>query len=253
MLSMFLAPLFPLAVAGAGCGLLYRFSDKKRTGIVNSLGLGILAFFWQQCLYTMIVMALTEYEGVRSVIERIALISVIVYTIVCSIFLAMGIQWAVRAAEKKTTSPFRASAAGLGFGVGNVIWNIVVPYMIGLYTASTINMEVYEGSDETAASVLAIRPMDVMMDSLKSVCFLFIYTAMGLLIGKLCRQGSRKRAFLMTFLAMFFINITNALLKQFSYQKMAASVVIHVLLLLLAAAAAWMLSQWLRTSGRGNT
>lgn len=250
MLSMLLAPLFPLAIAGAGCGLLYRFSDKKRTGIVNSLGMGIIAFFWQQCLYMMIIMALTEYEGVRGVIERIPLVSVVVYSIVCSLFLALGIHWAVRVTGKKAPSPFRASSAGLGFGVGNVIWNIVVPYMIGLYTASTINMQVYEGSDEVAASVLAIRPMDVMLDSLKSVCFLFIYTALGLMIGKLCRQDSRGRAFIMAFLFQFLISLTNALLKQFATRPVAASVVIHVFLILLAAGAAWLLSCWLRQKNK---
>ncbi len=239
MLSMLLALIFPLAAAGAGVWFLYCFSDKKKTGIVNALGLGIVAFFCKYVLSSMVSIALiqlVERKQMWNMVMPVTYIS----TAISSVIAVLSFQWAVKTSNRSRQTLFRGAAAGLGFGVGNVIWNIVVPYVTSLYTASTINMGVYEGADSMAQSVLDTRPLTVMLDSLRSIYFLVIYTALGFIAGKLYLEGKKEKAFLLTLLVIFFGSFVNV-----RTGNIAATAVVHVLLIALAAVGGWILYQWL--------
>lgn len=253
MLSMVLAPLIPLVLAAGGCGVLYHFSEKKRTGIVNALGVGFLAFLWQEILYMLVAVLLTKYEGLQNVIESTRISAAVVYALVCSIFIALGIFWGVKSANREKQSPFRTGAAGIGFGVGNVCWNILIPYGTSLYYSARINTGSFVGSDELAQSVYALKPSEVMLDSLKGIYLMIIYVALALVIGKAGQQGKKVQGYVTVLLVQLFISLSNALLKQFASAVIAAVVIHGMLLVLTVLAVWWSYRQLLCKSSDGQT
>ena len=196
MLSMFMAPIVPLLVAAGGCILLYHYSDKKRVGILHGVGFGILAYIWQLILNTLVTVLITKYDWLRNVVQSNVAISSLIYALINSVFVAIGLVWGVRIATRSQKSltrkySIKAVSVGIGFGVFNTVWNLVIPYGESLYYSARINTGSFVGSDELAQSVFDTRPGIVLLDSLKGVYLLILYMALALLVSGFLRENKK--------------------------------------------------------------
>lgn len=254
MLSMLLAPILPLLLALGGCALLYHFTDKKRTGILHSFGFGLVAFALQTIAYELIIILVQRYESVQNILVANRLMQLLMLPLVYSVLIAGCFCWGVERAIDKEGTLIRSAACGIGFGMGNVVWNILIPYVSSMYYAARINTGSFVWSDELAMSVYQLKPLTVVLDSAKSMYFIVIYMALGYVTGRYLNNQNkgqnfgkkqRTKSFLIVFLVQFLLSFSNALLKLFATSTLAVAIM-HVLLLAVTAICVYVIYKWLK-------
>ena len=248
MVSMLLAPIIPLIVALGGCALLYHYTNKERTGILNSFGYGLIAFGIQTLVYELVVVLVQKYDWLQNVLLANRVTMLVILPVVYSVLIALCLCWGVGKVNQEKKSLIRSAAMGIGFGMGNVIWNILVPYVSSMYYAARINTGSFVGSDELALSISEIRPLAVMLDSLKSIYLIVIYMALGYVVG---RYLNAAKSLLIVFLVQCFLSVTNALVRQYVTSEVAGTVILHSIFIVTALAGGFLIHKWLTKQARG--
>lgn len=249
---MLLAPILPVVPALGGCALLYYCSGRKRTGILHALGFGLLAFAWQTLLYRLLLILTEKYEWLQQFVAAHTVFMALAISLIYSILIAVCLFWAVGTVNRKEHSVIRAAAAGIGFSLGNVIWNILIPYVSSLYYAARINTGSFKGSDELAWSVYYTTPLSVMSDSLKGIYMVILYMTLAYLAE---RERSQKKymRILLIFLVQYFLSVSSALLNFISGNGYWGIIIQHVLLILLSGAGVYLLYRGVWVKERLNT
>lgn len=247
MVGMAVAILLPVLVAVFLGVVIGRHSRKIETGMLGAVAYGFLGFLWQQLFYLVMIVVLTNFGWLRNAIGSYYVISAFVYGLVCSAFVALGLYWGIYLTNQKQRSLFRSTTIGVGFGLGNIAWNIVAPYGMSLYYSIQINAGSFAGSTETKASILATASSTMYLDSLKCILFLIVYMGVAHLMSKYYLEGNKIYAWGVPVVVQLFISLTNALMKQY-LPEIAAKIGIYVVLALLSAASVWMVWNWLKES-----
>lgn len=239
------AIVLPLFVAVLLYIVLHRHSRKLETGMMGAAGYGIMGYLWQQLIYLMMIVVITNMAWLRNAIGNIYVVSAFLYSLVCSIFVALGLYWGIYLTNQKQRSMYRSVTIGIGFGVGNLAWNILVPYGMSLYYAIQMNAGVFAGSENTKQSILATACSTMYLDALKCTLFLLIYMGIAYQMSVYYLEGKKIYAWGVPIVVQLFISFTNSLIKQYMPET-AAKICIYVILALLAAVSGWMVVRWLR-------
>ena len=243
---MALTILLPLLAAVIPYILICRRSSKIETGMVGAVCYGFLGFFWQQLIYMMLIVFLSNIGAVYRLLNDNFIISAVVYAALCSIFVALGMYWGIYLTNQKQHSLFRSAVIGIGFGLGSVGWNIWVFYGMSLYESIRINMGVFSGEEKLRASILATSTGSMLLDAYKFILLLLIYLGVALLMGKHYLGGMKKIAWAVPIFVQLFISLTNAILRQYVPDP-AQKIVFYLILTILAAASVCLVYRWLKT------
>ncbi len=212
--AMALAILLPLAAAGLLYMIINRRSRKLETGLLGAAGYGLLGYLWQYLFYLMIIVFLSNPSWMRNILQNNFAVSALVYGLLCSIFVALGMYWGIYLTNQKQKSPFRSTMVGLGFGVGNTVWNIVVPYSMSLYYSVQINAGTFAGQPEMKENILNTPVTTMCVDAYRCILMLFIYTAVALVLGKFYLEGNRVSAWGTPVIVQLLISLTNAFMQE---------------------------------------
>ena len=234
---MVLACLLPISVAAVLYWFVNKHSRKIETGMAGAAGYGILGFIWQQLIYLMAVVLLTNQAWLYRAIGKNFVLSALVYGVVCSIFVALGMYWGIYLTNQKQKSMFRSMTIGIGFGLGNAAWNILAPYGMSLYDAIRINAGTFSGTEKTKASILATSSTKMYLDAFKCILLILIYWGVAYGMAELYMQGKKIHAAAVPVAVQLVISLTNAFMRQY-LPELAAHIGIYIVLALLAAAAA---------------
>lgn len=246
MLGMVVAILLPILVAVIFCILIHKRSSKIETGLIGAVSYGVLGFLWQQLIYLMVIVILTNIAWFRNTIGSNYVMSALIYGLVCGIFVALGLYWGIYLTNQKQRSLYRSTTIGIGFGLGNAIWNIAAPYGMSVYYGIQINSGSFAGSETLKASIVGTPAITMYLDSLKCILLLLIFMGVALLLGRFYLEGNKPAAWGTPILVQLFISLTNALMKEY-LPGPVAKIGIYVILTLLAAASVWLVIGWLRT------
>lgn len=246
MIGMVLAILIPIAVAAFFYRILHKRSSKIETGMAGAAGYGVTGFLWQQLFYLLLVVLITNISWIENTIGNMYVLSACLYGIICSAFVALGLIWGIYLTNQKQHSLYRTTVVGIGFGLGSVVWNLVLVYGMSFYYSLQINSGTFAGAEEMKNSILLTSPAAMYLDSFKCVLLLLIYMGMALLAGDFYLKKNKIAAWGTPVLIQFFISITNTLMKQ--YMPDAASKVgIYMILIILALYSVYMVLKWLKT------
>lgn len=246
MTGMCVAMLLPILVAVVFYILIHRRSSKLETGMPGAIGYGILGFLWQELIYLMLIVILTNFVWFKNLTENSFLLSALIYGLLCAVFVALGMYWGTYLTNQKQRSLYRSATIGLGFGLGNTGWYILATYSMSLYYSFQINAGTFAKSEELKQSILNTSAASMYMDALRCILLLIIYTGVALLLGKFYLEKNRQAAWGTPILVQFFISFTNALFQQY-LPGMAARILFYGILALMAAVSAWMILRWLKT------
>ena len=246
IIAMCIAMLLPLLVAVVFYILIHRRSSKIEAGMPGAIGYGILGFLWQELIYLMLIVILTNFVWLRNLMSNNFALTAVVYGLLCSIFVALGLYWGTYLTNQKQRSLYRSATIGLGFGIGNIGWYILATYSMSLYYSIQINAGTFAKSEELKASILNTSAMSMYMDALRCILLLLIYTGVALLLGKFYLEGNKRAAWGTPILVQFFISFTNALVQEY-LPAMAARILFYAVLACMAAVSVWTLLRWLRT------
>lgn len=237
IVGMVMAIVLPVLVAAVLYIMVNRHSRKIETGMAGAVGYGALGYLWQQLIYLMAVVLLTNQVWLRDAIGSNFVVSALVYGLICSIFVALGMYWGIYLTNQKQQSIYRSMTIGIGFGLGNIMWNILAPYGMSLYDAIRINAGTFTGNEKTRESILATASATMYLDALKCILLLIIYWGVACFMGKLYLQGKKWYAGLVPVAAQLVISLSNAFMRQY-LPELAARIGIYVVLALFAAASA---------------
>ncbi len=235
--GMGMAIVLPVLVVAVLYIIVNRHSRKIETGMMGAVGYGALGYLWQQLLYLMAVVMLTNQAWLRNAIGSHFVISAVVYGFVCSIFVALGMYWGIYLTNQKQRSIYRSITIGIGFGLGNIAWNILAPYSMSLYDAIRINAGTFNGNEKTRESILTTASATMYLDALKCVLLLVIYMGVAYMMADLYLKGKKWQAGAVPVAAQLVISLSNAFMRQY-LPELAARIGIYAVLALFAAASA---------------
>jgi hypothetical protein len=241
MTGMLMALLLPTAVAAAFFVVIRRKSRKIETGIFGAFGYGFAGYLWQELIYLMAIIGLCNLEAVRTVIEKYYFITAFVY----SIFVTVGLYWGIYLTNQKQKSLYRSVAVGIGFGFGNVVWNLFAAYGMSFFYAIQMNRGNFNGSAEVKASILNTPASTMYLDALKCILFLIVYVGIAYVMSGHYLKGKRVYALAVPAITQLFISLTNAVMSRL-LPKMAAQIGIYIILALLSAFTLYLLYGWLK-------
>lgn len=230
---MIMAVVLPVFVAALIYKIVGRYSRKIETGLIGAVGYGVLGYLWQQLIYLMVIVVLTNQKWLFDAIGNSFVLSSIVYGSICSIFVALSIYWGIYLTNQKQKSVFRSMTVGLGFGLGNYVWNILAPYGMSLYYSIRMNAGI-PGDEKTRETILATASVTMYLDALKCILLLLIYLGVAFLLADFYMQGKKIYAAAIPVAAQLVISLTNAFLRQY-LPELAARIGIYMVLALLAA------------------
>ncbi len=213
--AMALAIVLPLAAAVLLYMIINRRSRKLETGLLGAAGYGLLGYLWQYLFYLMVIVFLSNLGWMRNILQSNFVVSALVYGLICSIFVALGMYWGTYLTNQKQKSLFRSAMIGLGFGVGNTAWNIVVPYSMSLYYSVQINAGNFAGQLDMKEKILSTSVTTMCVDAYRCILMLFIYTAVALVLGKFYLEGNRASAWGTPIIVQLLISLTNAFMQEF--------------------------------------
>lgn len=237
LVGMGMAIVLCLLAVAALYIMVNRHSRKIETGMMGAVGYGALGFLWQQLIYLMAVVLLTNQAWLRDAIGSYFAISAVVYGLVCSIFVALGMYWGIYLTNQKQRSIYRSTTIGIGFGLGNIMWNILAPYGMSLYDAIRINAGTFTGNEKTKESILATASATMYLDALKCILLLVIYMGVAYIMADFYLKGKKWHAAAVPVAAQLVISLSNAFMRQY-LPELAARIGIYVVLALFAAASA---------------
>ncbi|MCH5252858.1 MAG: hypothetical protein J1F22_07775 [Lachnospiraceae bacterium] len=246
MAGMVSTILLPLLVAVIPYILIYRRSSKIESGMMGAIGYGFMGFVWQQLIYLMLIILLTYLDTDFQIISGNFILSSTVYSIICGIFVALGLYWGIYLTNQKQRSLYRSAVIGIGFGLGSVAWNIWVTYGMTLYEAFRINTGSFSGEEELKASILSTSVGSMLLDSYKCILLLLIYLGVALIMGKSYLEGTKRTTWAVPIFVQLFISLTNAFMRQYM-PALGSKIAFHLILTVMAAAAVWIVVRWLKT------
>lgn len=246
MIGMVLAILLPILAAVVPYVCIHKRSSKIETGMAGAVGYGFLGYLWQQLIYLMVIVMITNISWLAKLIGNNYVATATVYGLVCGIFVALGMYWGVYLTNQKQHSIYRSAAIGIGFGLGNIAWNIIAPYAMSLYYSIQINAGTYAGSEQIKKSILGTPAVTLYLDAFRCILFLLIYMGIALLLGYFYLEGNKIAAWGTPILVQFFISLSNALIQEY-LPNIASRVVLYIMLSLLAAGSVWLTVGWLKT------
>lgn len=240
--------LCPVCIAAFLYAAVNKRSRKIETGMMGAVGYGFLGFLWQQLIYLMMIVVLSNATWLRDAIGSDFILSAFVYGLVCSIFVALGLYWGIYLTNQKQRSIYRSTAIGIGFGLGSLAWNILAPYGMSLYYAFQINAGVYAGDAQTKESILASSAAAMSLDALKCTLLLLVYMGVACLMSHYYLEGNKIYPWVVPVATQLLISLANAAMKEYM-PEMAARIGIYVVLGLLAGAGVYIVVRRLKISG----
>lgn len=235
--GMGMALVLPVLAAAVLYIIVNRHSRKIETGMMGVIGYGTLGYLWQQLIYLMAVVLLTNQAWLRNAIGSYFVVSALVYGLVCSIFVALGMYWGIYLTNQKQRSIYRSMTIGIGFGLGNIVWNILAPYGMSLYDAIRINAGTFTGNEKTREAILTTASTTMYLDALKCILLLIIYMGVACVMADFYLKGKKWHAGVVPVAAQLVISLSNAFMRQY-LPELAARIGIYVVLALFAAASA---------------
>lgn len=246
IIGMIAAILIPLAVAVIPYVGIYKKSSKIETGMVGAIGYGTLGYLWQQLIYLMVIVMITNIGWLGKLIGNNYVATAILYGLICGIFVALGMYWGVYLTNQKQHSIYRSTVIGIGFGVGYIVWNIIAPYAMSLYYSIQINAGTFAGSAQLKDSIVRTPAFTLYLDAFRCILFLLIYMGVALLLGYFYLDGNKLAAWGTPILVQFFISISNAVIQEY-LPSPASRITLYLMLVLLAAGSVWIVFRWLKT------
>lgn len=246
MTGLALAILLPIVVALIPYYLIYKHSSKIESGMMGAIAYGFLGFLWQQLMYLMMVVVMTNFDWLRNTIGSNYVASALVYGVLCAVFVALGMYWGVYLTNQKQRSLYRSVTIGIGFGLGSAGWNIFLPYGLSLYHAILINSGSFQGSAELKNSIVNTSVSVLYADAGKSMLMILVFMGTAMILGKFYLEGNRMAAWGTPIVVQLLISFTNALLKQYA-SATVAKIGLYVLLIALAAISVYMFMNWIKT------
>lgn len=247
MIGMGAAIVLPLLAAAVLYFIIHKHSKKMETGMIGAASYGCLGFLWQQLFYLMAIVALNMIPWFRNVGAENYIFQVVILSLLCGVFVALGLYWGVYLTNQKQRSLFRSTTIGIGFGVGNALWNIIAPYSMSLYQSFRINAGTFQDSEQTKKSIMATSVSTMCLDSLKCVLFLVIYMGIAHLMSRYYLEGKKLYAWGVPIVTQLLISLTNALMREYT-PDIVSQIGIYVLLALLSVVSVWTVAQWLQRS-----
>lgn len=242
--GMAVSILLPLLVAALFYFLIGRKSRKIETGMLGAAAYGCLGFLWQQLIYLVAAVGMTSFSPLRNAIEGNYVLSALLFSFVCSVFVALGMYWGVYLTNQKQKSLYRSVTVGIGFGVGNAVWNIILPYAMSFYYSIQINAGTFAKDAETRESILATSPATMYLDALKCILFLLVYMGVAYEMSRYYLEGKKWYAWGIPIVVQLFISMTNSLIKQY-WSETASKIGIYTVLFVIAAISVWQIRCWL--------
>jgi hypothetical protein len=239
--GMLMAMLLPTAVAAVFFTVFYRHSRKIETGMAGAFGYGFAGYLWQELIYLLAIVGLCNVETIRTVMESYYIITAGIY----SIFVAVGLYWGIYLTNQKQKSVYRSLTVGVGFGFGNVVWNLFAAYGMSFYYALQMKYGTFTGSAEIKESILAAPTATMYLDALKCILFLVIYVGIAFVMSKFYLAGKRPQALAAPAIIQLFISLFNTVLSRF-LSKTAAQIGIYAILVLLSAVTLYVLYRWMK-------
>lgn len=209
------AMALPVVVAAVFYIAIRKHSHKIETGMMGALGYGVLGYLWQQLFYLMTIVLIARVEVIQNVIESFYVLLAFVYGLICSVFVALGLYWGIYLTNQKQHSLYRSVTVGIGFGLGNVVWNF-------------------------ATSTAALY-----QNGLKCMLMLVIYVGIAHVMSGYYLEGKRVPAWLTPILVQLFISFSNAIMNRYMPQT-SAKAGIYILLCIMAAVGLYRIISWLR-------
>lgn len=158
IVSMFITII--LATAGILVPFFTVFftARKKETGLVGSLGLGVLGYFWAQFLLPLpVLFILTKFTGFMKIYnnDKYFVVYLLITAVLLSVLSALARLWCVWLMNKRTPSLYRAVCSGIGFAIFQVL-SIVGSYFTYIKYANILNKA--DGASILAKSLKASNP-----------------------------------------------------------------------------------------------
>lgn len=240
MWGLTLAVFLPILVAIIPYRMFYKRASKIEAGMLGALGYGIIGYFWQSIIYTLVIgLVLTGLAG-KADNGAFGILILTINGIIVSIFVAAAIYWGVFLTNDKQKSMYRSGTIGLGFGIGNALIN----YGVQLFYAIQINTGKFGGEAAVKEDILAMATSSLMLSAYRNVLMLFIFTVMALIAGKWYMEKNWKVACGTVAIIQFFIIISEGIIKMF---LPAAAIIYTVFLTIVAVLAVRMMVRFLKT------
>ncbi len=240
MWGLTLAVFLPILIAIVPYRMFYKRTSKIEAGMLGAVGYGIIGYFWQSILYTLVIgLVLTGLVG-KAESGAFEILVLTINGVIASVFVAAAIYWGVFLTNDKQKSMYRSGTIGLGFGIGNALIN----YGVQLFYAIQINTGKYSGEAAVKEDILAMATSSLMLSAYRNVLMLFIFTAMALIAGKWYMEKNWKVACGTIAIIQFFIMVSEGIIKMI---LPAAAIIYTVFLTILAVLAVRMIIKFLRT------
>lgn len=241
--GLIMAIVLPILAGAVPFFLFWKRSSRIENGMVGAVAYGIVGYFWQGILYSVLSMiAITSMVGVFNTIGSSAILVAIVEALLRGIFVILGLYWGVYLTNTKQRSLYRSASVGIGFGIGDAL----LSYGFQLYYAVRINLGIFTGGEEVKTSILSTSMGSLCVGTYRGILMVIIFMGMALVMGDYYLEKKFKQAWGVPLIVYVFLRFTEVILNTY-ISVLITRIIMCVLLTVFAVAALWIVRGWLQT------